>query len=87
MKSAPDSSQIRAARGLLDWSQDDLARQAKVGICTVRRIEREGPDRMRASVTGPIAQALCDAGILFIPRGVRLKASAAVLKSSTGENL
>jgi len=86
MKLSPDSSQIRAARGLLDWSQDDLARQAKVGICTVRRIEREGPDRMRASVTGPIAQALGDAGILFIPRGVRLKA-AAVPKSSTGENL
>lgn len=87
MKPAPDSSQIRAARGLLDWSQDDLARQAKVGICTVRRIEREGPERMRASVTGPITQALSDAGIFFIPRGVRLKADPVPPKSSTGENL
>ena len=38
------AAQIRAARALLDWRQDDLARAADVGITTIRRIEAQpGP--------------------------------------------
>jgi len=33
------SSQCRAARGLLDWSQQQLANAANVGIVTVRHFE------------------------------------------------
>ena len=36
-------SQCRAARGLLGWSQQDLATQAGVGIVTVHQLEAGGP--------------------------------------------
>ena len=37
------SSQVRAARALLGWSQGKLARMAGVGLATLQRIEqREG---------------------------------------------
>jgi ribosome-binding protein aMBF1 (putative translation factor) len=32
--------QSRAARGWLDWSQDDLAKRAKVSLSTVRDFEK-----------------------------------------------
>lgn len=87
MASYPASSQIRAARGLLDWSQDDLARKADVGICTVRRIESEGTERMRGSVITSILEALKGAGILFIFRGVKLRAEPENVPSHPGEKL
>jgi transcriptional regulator with XRE-family HTH domain len=34
-------AQIRAGRALLEWSQEKLAREARVGISTVRDIESE----------------------------------------------
>ena len=38
------TAQIRAARALLGWNQDDLAKASKVSIATIRRIEsQEGP--------------------------------------------
>lgn len=87
MGQKPDSAQIRAARGLLNWSQDDLAKRADVGICTVRRLEREGPQRMRGTIVTGILQTLNSAGVLFIPRGVKLRAQTEIAQSSTGENL
>ena len=69
--------QCRAARGLLDWSQDRLATEAKASNSTVRNFEKG------RSVPGPIflqsmKSALEAAGIQFIPAngggpGVRLK--------------
>ena len=35
---APEQS--RAARGWLDWSQDDLAQRAKVSLSTIRDFEK-----------------------------------------------
>ncbi|MCE6958816.1 transcriptional regulator [Cereibacter sphaeroides] len=67
------ASQIRAARGLLDWSQDHLAQQAGVGICSVRRIERDGPGSRRSKVVERLTDALQSGGIIFIPRGVKLR--------------
>jgi len=32
-------AQCRAARGLLDWNQQELARRARVGIVTVHQLE------------------------------------------------
>jgi len=74
------AAQIRAARALLGWRQDELARAAKVGIATIRRIEGLR-DRITgyASTQASIQQALERAGIRFIDAdasggiGVRLE--------------
>jgi len=71
------AAQCRAARGLLNWTQDDLARAAEVGVVTVRQFEAEKGSARSATVR-VIAQAFEQAGIEFIPengggRGVRLK--------------
>ena len=71
------SSQCRAARGLLNWTQDDLAKAAKVGVVTVRQFEA-GNGVPRSATLTVITTALEDAGIAFIPEngggaGVRLR--------------
>jgi transcriptional regulator with XRE-family HTH domain len=61
------SSQIRAARALLDWKQHDLAKAAKIGIATIRRIEsKEGPMMGYVSTLIRIQSAFEEAGIRFI---------------------
>lgn len=40
--SSVTGAQIRAARALLGWSQDEAALQAGVGVATFRRLEGEG---------------------------------------------
>lgn len=63
--------QIKAARALLDWSQDDLAGATKLSIATVRKLEL-GHISPRLSTTSVIRQALEGAGLEFIePDGVR----------------
>ncbi len=59
-------SQIRAGRALLDWSQEQLAEKAKVGLSTVRDYEKE---RRGGEVGGAkaIRLALEDHGIVFLP--------------------
>ena len=70
-------AQCRAARGLLDWSQQDLASQAGVGIVTVRQLEA-GVNEPRRSTLEVVRQAFERAGVEFIDQngggyGVRLK--------------
>ncbi len=61
------SSQIRAARALLGWNQHDLAKAAKIGIATIRRIEsQEGPMMGYVSTLMRIQSAFEKAGIRFI---------------------
>jgi transcriptional regulator with XRE-family HTH domain len=60
------SSQIRAARALLGWSQGELARLAGVGLATLQRIEQtEGIVRGNFSTALKIQKALEKAGIIF----------------------
>lgn len=73
------TAQIRAARALLGWKQDDLAKAAKIGIATIRRIEgQDGPVMGYVSTLMRIQSALEQAGIVFIENdagggiGVRL---------------
>jgi len=71
------SAQCRGARGLLDWTQQDLADRAGVGIVTVRQVEA-GFNKPRRATLEVIARALESAGIQFIDEngggaGVRLR--------------
>src|SRR5450756_258256 len=70
-------AQCRAARGLLDWSQQDLASQAGVGIVTVRQLEA-GVNEPRRSTLEVVRQAFERAGVEFIDEngggpGLRLR--------------
>jgi transcriptional regulator with XRE-family HTH domain len=59
--------QIRAARGLLGWSQADLASKAGVGQMTVKRFEAiKGPVSGTITSLTRIQAALEQAGIHFI---------------------
>ncbi len=61
------TAQIRAARALLGWRQDDLAKAAKVGLATVARIEQgEGMVQGNFSTIARIQQALEREGVAFI---------------------
>jgi transcriptional regulator with XRE-family HTH domain len=70
-------SQSRAARGLLEWSQQELARQAQVGIVTVHQLEAGTSEPRRATLQA-IRRAFELAGVEFIDEngggpGVRLR--------------
>src|SRR5262249_7973016 len=45
-------SQCRAARGLLDWTQQQLADAARVGVATVRLFESEATETRHATLAG-----------------------------------
>jgi predicted transcriptional regulator len=69
--------QCRAARGLLDWSQQDLAREAEVGIVTVRQLEA-GLHQPRRATLVVVRRTFEAAGVDFIDEngggaGVRLR--------------
>lgn len=74
----------RAGRGLIGWSQEDLAREARVGLSTIRNFETKAisprtgePIRPTRANLSAMQMALEDAGVVFIPEngggaGVRL---------------
>jgi DNA-binding XRE family transcriptional regulator len=74
--------QIKAARALLGWSQDDLARTADVSVPTIKRLEAtDGPLGGRNRTAQKIVSAIALAGVEFIPEngggaGVRLRKPA-----------
>ena len=72
--------QVRAARGLLGLSQEDLARRASIGVVTLKRLEAAGTEiRGSAQTMARIQKALEQAGIIFVAQdshtgpGVRLR--------------
>lgn len=59
--------QIRAARGLVAWSQTDLASAAGVGLATVQRLEaQDGMLRGMTDTIWKVGKALERAGVIFI---------------------
>jgi transcriptional regulator with XRE-family HTH domain len=65
--------QIRAARGLLDWSTADLAERVGLARDSIKRIE-DGATTPREGTLSDIAAAFTDAGVEFIDNnGVRLR--------------
>ena len=73
-------AQIRAARAFLDWSQEQLAVAAEVGINSVRDVESQKRPADSGAVTS-IKRALENAGLIFLTAdedegpGVRLAAN------------
>lgn len=61
-------SQCRAARGLLDWSQEDLASRAGVSRSTVRDFET-GRHELHGGTERLLMSALRDGGVLLISPG------------------
>jgi predicted transcriptional regulator len=74
--------QLKAARALLAWSQEQLATEAAVSIPTIKRLEaQDGPLGGRRETAIRIRSALEAAGVEFIDEngggpGVRLRRSA-----------
>jgi transcriptional regulator with XRE-family HTH domain len=62
-----DPGQIKAARGLLNLSQRELAKIAAVHVATIRRVEAAAEIRGAAETLWKIQTALETAGIEFIP--------------------
>ncbi|MFE1603004.1 helix-turn-helix domain-containing protein [Methylobacterium sp. ID0610] len=60
------AAQCRAARGLLNWTQAELAAAASVGVVTVRQLEGQGAEPRPATLT-VIRQAFEKAGVELIP--------------------
>ncbi len=76
-----EAAQIRAARGLVEFSQTELAEASGLALSTIRRMEVAG-GTLKSSVENvlKVQQALEDAGVIFIDEdeegpGVRLRKS------------
>jgi hypothetical protein len=80
MKPGPlTSAQIRAARALVRWRAQDLARESSVGVATIRRAELTDDETSRTAANDlAVRRALEAAGVEFIDEngggpGVRLR--------------
>ena len=73
---------MRAARGLIRWSAEDLARETALSVTTIRRAElTEEETSMTAANDLAVRHALEAAGVIFIDEddegpGVRLRKSS-----------
>ena len=73
------SSQIRAARALLRWSAEDLARESALGLSTIKRAElADDETSLTVANDSAVRRALEGAGVEFIDEdsggpGVRLR--------------
>jgi DNA-binding XRE family transcriptional regulator len=68
-----DAKQVRAARGLLDWTQETLAERSGVARATIKNVEG-GNTLPRLETANALQRALEEAGVEFLPSsGVRMK--------------
>ena len=72
-----NAAQCRAARGLIGWSQQELAKNAGVGTVAVHQLE-SGTSQPRRATLDVIRRAFEKAGVEFIDEngggaGVRLR--------------
>ena len=82
-------SQCRAARGLLNWTQDKIASAARVSVVTVRNFENEKSRPQRATLD-VMRRALETAGVEFTngdQPGVRLTRAAAAQSAEPARSL
>lgn len=62
----PTREQLRAARALINWTQADVARAARISEISVKNIERGVTDPRVATMTA-ITRALERGGVVFVP--------------------
>jgi transcriptional regulator with XRE-family HTH domain len=73
------SAQIRAARALLRWTAEDLAKASALSVATIRRAELTSEETMMTAANDlAVRRTLEDAGVEFIDEngggpGVRLR--------------
>lgn len=75
-----DAAQMRAARGLLNWTQRELAERSGASVATIKNVEAAVRDT-RGSTLRAIQEAFEAAGVVFMEpgdmrtggKGVRLK--------------
>jgi len=83
------AAQIRAARGLVQWSQGQLAEASGLSLPTIKRMEGPiGPGRSSAENVSAVRKALEGDGVVFIEEngggpGVRLVKRTQAPKEST----
>jgi DNA-binding XRE family transcriptional regulator len=58
-------SQVRRARGVLGWSQQELAKRSGVALPTIRKLEQGRSDPKRTTLA-KLEAALMDAGVEFV---------------------
>jgi transcriptional regulator with XRE-family HTH domain len=68
-------AQCRAARGLVDWSQSELGERSGVGQKAIADFERGMTKRPYRRTLDAMIAAFESAGVEFITRGVRMRAS------------
>ena len=61
--------QVRAARALLNWTQEMLAEKALVALTALKRLESERGLGVHEGTTDQVRRALEAAGIQFIESG------------------
>lgn len=74
---AIEGEQVRAARALLGWTQQELSEHSGLSLTTIKRMESLGTERSSAVNIAAAEKALEAAGVVFIPEngggaGVRL---------------
>jgi transcriptional regulator with XRE-family HTH domain len=80
------TSQMKAARALLDWTQNDLARAAGLHLNVINNIER-GTSNPRRGTIEKLQETLEHEGIAFLnATGVELKREAVGVIRLQGEN-
>jgi predicted transcriptional regulator len=75
-----NANQIRAARALLNWSQNELVEKTGLSLTTIRRMEDEkiGPERSSAGNVSTVTKALEEAGVLFLGTGEAIEGGPGV---------
>lgn len=77
--------QIRAARALLGWKQEDIARASGLSLTTLNYIEKETVSPRQKTMT-IVQQAFEDAGVEFLPGdGLRLRSETFNVQSFAGK--
>ena len=72
--------QFKAARALLGWSQEEIAKKLDVSTITIKRLEKEGAVNTRQDTVETLTKMYVSAGIEFIDNAT--KEGAVVLKKA-----